>query len=158
MKGFSTTTKLLFSSGLVIAFVAFLVIANNPCACSPIPEASEVIRIELKSISSGIGGNSNPKNPEFKKDVIIDQDRIVRHTTIQADEIEFFCNDNDICGANSALDVKRSSVTANINTQAYVVVCGNKSRTVSPKYCVGIGSKGLNARDLCREKCGLDVT
>lgn len=150
------TMMLVISVIVAIAILGVLMnILGSVGNIGGVQDPTSVIKNELKTIVSSGYGTSTPKKIDFGKDVYIDQKAVIGDSPIRESEIEFLCDNSDLCGSGAALELGSSgaSITVLQKTQAYIVVCGNSEKADTPRYCVGLGRQGAEARGTCTNKC-----
>ncbi len=148
---------LVISVIVAIAILGVLMSILGQVKLGGVNDPASAMKAELTSIVSSGYGTSQPKKIEFAKDAYIDRQSVIGDSPITAEEIKFYCGSDStaLCGGgDAAIDIQNNEeITVLKNTQAYIVVCGNDQRRTNPKYCVGIGRQGADARTACTNEC-----
>lgn len=155
------TMMLVISVIVAIAILGVLMnILGGVGSLTGVQDPTTVVKNGLKNIVSSGYGTSTPQKIDFPKDAYIDAQSVIGDSPILQEEIAFKCSDNNLCGVSSALKVEeggrpssQASITVNQKTQAWIVVCGNSDKSDTPRYCVGIGRQGADARKTCTDMC-----
>jgi len=156
LKGQAFETMMLVIS-VIVALAILGVLLNILGGISfGVGSAESVMQDGLKNVQSRGFGITVAKKATFEKDSLILKQSVIKDVPIPDDVFAFKCDDTIICSTNK-LDVTESRIDAKARLDAYIVVCGDETR--SPlKYCVGLGSSELNARTACTTKCDIATT